>query len=271
MSNHPAPLYNPAELRAKVSKHLENLSQLTSDAARSDQMKAYLEASAKFYRYSPFNQLLIMFANPDATHVAGFRRWQTLNRYVRRGEKGIPILAPCVTKTKDESGTETKRVTFFKIAYVFDISQTEGEPLPVVEWRSPAKLAELEAALLAYCEAKGIKVTVSDNLHGAQGTSAGGQIELDPGAGTKTLIHELAHELMHHNPGERLPREIVELEAEAVAYIVASHFKIPNLASPNYLALWDADAEKISQRAARIQATAIEIISAIEPKTEVTE
>jgi hypothetical protein len=83
--------------------------------------------------------------------------------------------------------------------------------------------------------------------------------------GTKTLIHEIAHELMHR--GQELftlDRHTKEFEAEAVAYVVAMHFGLSELSCPNYLALWDADASKISARADRIRTISTQIINAVE-------
>jgi hypothetical protein len=255
-----------ADLRAKCDDRIKRLAQLTSEATRSEEMFAFLKTCAKFHHYSFNNQFLIMLANPNATQVAGYKCWLSLNRYVRKGEHGIPILAPIVIKTKlDGSDKETRQLVGFKIAHVFDISQTEGEPLATIEWTSPAKLAELEGALLAFCKIKGINVVIEE-LHGsAQGMSSGGSISLAPGAGTKTLIHEIAHELMHRN-GDKTDKHTRELEAEAVAFVVGEHFGLRDAASPNYLALWDADAEKLAKRAHRIQQTAVEIISAVEGK-----
>jgi hypothetical protein len=110
---------------------------------------------------------------------------------------------------------------------------------------------------------------LNDNI---QGSSWGGKIELNTNAGTKTLIHEIAHELMHRGDDrQNFTRKEKELEAEAVAYVVGSHFGLSDLASPNYLALWDADESKILDRIDRIRTTATDIIKSIEPQSEVSE
>jgi hypothetical protein len=257
-----------AELTARINNHLKRLAQLTDEAARSEAFKAYLQTCAKFHRYSPGNQMLISMFNPNATQVAGYKRWSSLKRYVKRGEHGIPILAPCVVKINPDQEDSPKTIPYFKIVYVFDVSQTEGEPLPEIEWRSPARLAQLDAALTAYAESLGIKVEIEDT-GSAQGYAEKGRIALNPTAGTKTLIHELTHHLLHIGAEEApLDRETREIEAEAAAYVVASHFNIPDLASPNYLALYDADEKIISARADRIRLAASQIINAVSPEED---
>jgi len=117
--------------------------------------------------------------------------------------------------------------------------------------------------MFRHAEANGIKITLRELPGNSQGISTGGEIVLSPEAGTKTLIHEIAHELMHM---EQLGKDktILELEAEAVAYVVARHFGIKDLASPNYIALHGADAEMILAHLARIQETAAIIIQDVE-------
>src|SRR5439155_3019589 len=94
----------------------------------------YLTFCSRFHRYSVANQILIWSQKPDAQMVAGFHRWLELKRYVRKGEKGIMILAPMVGRKPEEAEGEeaeaSHRSVFFKAVYVFDVSQTEGEPLP---------------------------------------------------------------------------------------------------------------------------------------------
>ena len=152
---------------------------------------------------------------------------------------------------------------------MFDIAQTGGEPLPAVpDWKSPARQAELQAKLEAFAATHGIRVSVRALAGETQGVSWGGAIELAPEAGTKTLVHELAHELLAHHEAI-LPRAVRELEAEAVAYTVARHYGIEGLRSPNYLALVDAKAEDIRARLKTIQRTAAQIIRGVDCETEV--
>ena len=113
------------------------------ESGHSEVLTAYLGAMAKFRNYSFGNIMLIARQKPDATHVAGYRTWTSLGRFVRRGEKGIFILAPMVGRrsTKDvatdarseDATTEGQRTLYgFRAVYVFDISQTEGKELPTL-------------------------------------------------------------------------------------------------------------------------------------------
>jgi len=256
-----------ADLRKQIGGHIKDLARLTDDAARSEAVKSFLDTCARFYQYSLNNQALIAYFCPHATQVAGFKKWNEFNRYVRKGEHGIPILAPCVYKVDPDQDDSPKKVTGFRVVYVFDVSQTDGEDLPELpNWKSPARLLELENRLIEFAISKDITVDRKELQGETQGSSRGGEIELAEHAGTKTLIHEIAHELLHQKSlSVLLNRGTKELEAEAVAYVVSSHFGIPDLASPNYLALFEADAEKILKRYDRISTCAAELIQAIEP------
>ena len=111
------------------------------EAGNSAALTAYLSVTARFHKYSWTNCLLIAMQRPNATRVAGFRAWLGLGRHVRKGEKGIAILAPIITKRKrdtedqqqDDSSSTAEAVGHlvgFRSAYVFDIAQTDGQDLP---------------------------------------------------------------------------------------------------------------------------------------------
>lgn len=255
-----------SQLKAQITQHIQELAQATEAARMSETMQRYLETCAKFHQYSPNNLWLILIAKPEATQVAGFCKWRELGRHVRKGEKGIPILAPLTQKTEDDDGIAQYQIRGFQVVYVFDLSQTEGEPLPEPPvWKSPEQHQELLERLFRYAEQQGIQIALRELPGDVLGVSRGGVIELSPEAGTKTLIHEIAHELMHRG-ADRLLRSpaIRELEAESVAYVVARYFGICNLNSPNYAALWGADAEAILSHMGRIRETAAEIINGLE-------
>ncbi len=250
----------PAKMRSNLNAHLERLTALVTDAEKSAAMESFLKCQARFHAYSFNNQLMILITRPNATHVAGYTTWKKLKRQVMRGEKGIPIYAPHTIQKLDE---DNKPERGFHITCVYDISQTEGEPLPEApQWKSPEKRAQLEEALKRFATSRGIEVETRDLEGETQGESKNGNILMDPAAGTSTLIHEVAHELLHH--ATRQTREAEELEAESIAFVVCAHFNMDDNASPNYLALWDADAEKIKARAKTITSTAKTIITAIE-------
>jgi hypothetical protein len=237
-------------------------------------MIAFLQSIATFYKYSLNNMWLIAFQRPDASRVAGYMDWKKKhNRQVKKGEKGIKILAPakyrrCNLSPSDPAYHPTDKdyvIKGFRTVTVFDISQTEGDELPPApNWTSSEKSKELEDKLLEFAASQDTKVEIKDNLNGAQGTSSGGKIELLPEAGTQVLIHELAHELLHKGSAKwTMTREEKELEAEAIAFVVGFTFGLDDLASPNYLALWNADADKIREKADRIRETALTIIKGV--------
>lgn len=256
-------------LTDRITIHVQELAEATDAALLREAMTRYLDTCAKFHQYSPHNIWLILLAKPDASAVAGFRKWQNLNRYVRRGEKGIPILAPIFSTVTLDDGREENRLVAFKVVYVFDVAQTDGEPLPEPpDWMSPQKDAELHQRLLDFASQKGITVQVKPLPGDTQGVSMGGKILLSPQAGTKTLIHELAHELLHQAENTPQERNLRELEAESVAYVVARHFGLDGLSSPNYIALHGANAKTILEHLERIRGAAVEIIKSIECVSE---
>jgi len=254
------------DLKQRITSHIQSLANAMDTARASLEMFRYLETCAKFHQYSTYNVFQILMTRPDATQVAGFKKWRTLGRSVRKGERGIPILAPLISTFTAEDGLEREHLVGFKIVYVFDISQTEGEPLPAPpDWKSPRKNAELQERLLRFAASRGILVEVEPLGRDIQGLSTGGRIVLDPEAGTKTLIHEIAHELLHHQVlAVPVEREVRELEAESVAYVVARHFGLEGLASPNYILLHGATKDMLYEHLERIRNTAAEIISALE-------
>ena len=259
------PKFSSADLNASIKSKIESLAKQVDVAAVSQQMQEYLEACSKFHQYSYNNILLILMSSPHATAVAGYKRWLELNRYVKRGEKGIPILAPCLYRVDpDDPDNEAKELRGFKVVYVFDISQTDGEPLPdPPDWKSPEKNQELNKKLVQFAEGIGIKVSIEKLSNGAQGVSKGGEVELDPSAGTKTLVHEIAHELMHRDKDSPRDKTIRELEAESVAFVVCSYFGLEVKTSSNYVALHGATSDLLLSHLDRIRTNGAEIVNAI--------
>jgi hypothetical protein len=254
------------DLSQKINNSIMELSKMADEARFSEKLLAYLNTCSKFYKYSANNQWLIHLFNPGATYVAGFQRWKKMSRFVMKGEHGIPILCP-VKYMEDVENDEPQRVVRgFKTGYVFDISQTTGKDLPLIpEWRSLERNDLLQNKLIHFTEGKGIVVNIEELSGDIQGLSKGGEIHLSPNAGTKTLIHELAHEMMHQGTNRTNDnKRYVELEAEAVAYVVSKHFGLQNLACPNYLALHGANAELIKDHMERIKEVSSEIIMSIE-------
>src|SRR5688572_14497803 len=111
----------------------ESLNELAAmiDQGHSERLTSLLATMARFHRYSLHNVCLIVAQRPTATRVAGFHTWRTLGRWVRKGEKGIAILAPITARRRDEADEDEQRtVVGFRAAYVFDVQQTDGAQLP---------------------------------------------------------------------------------------------------------------------------------------------
>ncbi len=247
-------------------------------AGRSESLLAYLEAAGRFHQYSFNNMMLILLQRPDATRVAGFRAWNKFNRFVRKGEQGIVVLAP-VTKvvgSRDEvqsDGSKKEvpilRVVNTKPVYVFDVSQTDGDPLPEPERHSgdPGKyLPRLEKLYRTH----GVSLAYVDSLGGADGVSRGQSVEIVaslPDAPKFTvLVHELAHEMLHRDEVRRknTDKTIRETEAEAVAFIVGSAIGLEmGKASSDYIQLYRGDTKTLVSSLHAIQDTAAKILSGI--------
>jgi hypothetical protein len=236
------------------------------DAGNSDRLKAYLAMMGRFHKYSWRNVLLIQAQRPTATRVAGFGAWRELGRQVRHGQKAIRILAPMVYRKGDDEDDET--LVGFRTACVFDVEQTDGNPL--------AQFAAVQGdprsfttRLKEYVSSKGIKLRVSDQIGSADGASAGGTILLRPGLTAaqefSTLVHEVAHEILHQDSAEKdVPRRVRELEAEAVAFVASEAIGLETReASSDYIKLYRGDKDTLLESLERIQTTAREILNAL--------
>lgn len=261
------------ELRERIGKSLDKLAKAVDDVRATYLFRRYLNFQAKFHRYSWHNTMLIATQSPDATRVAGYRTWKRLGRYVRKGEHGISILAPCRFRRVeiDDDGTEHDREgMYFRVVHVFDVSQTDGDPLPIVEvpdvdTASDALLSSLERVATK----RGIAVRYTDLQPGHYGTSKGGAIDIATGHATgqqaKTLAHELAHEALHKSNRAGLDRTVAEIEAESVAYVTCRHFGLDvEVRASRYIALWNGDSDGLRDSLERISETAREIIDDVE-------
>lgn len=249
----------------------EALAELASQLAsgRTEELARYLDTMSSFHDYSFGNCMLIARQRPTATLVAGFRSWQKLGRHVKKGEKGICILAPLVGKKDDEE--EGERAVFgFRAVHVFDVSQTEGEELPEVNQISGEPGEKLQR-LRATATGLGIALSYEEDLGGASGVSKGGSIVLlsglSPAAEFNTLAHELAHELLHRGEDRKaLSKAVRELEAEAVAYVVSKAAGLENALkqSADYIQSYDGDTERLARSLERVQKTASLLLGELE-------
>ena len=261
-------------LRQAIDDRLEQLAKAVDDVRASEMFRQYLDVQARFHRYSWHNTMLIASQKPDAERVAGFKTWQTMKRHVRKGERGIMIFAPRPWKHTeiDESGNDTERqgVTFRPV-YVFDVSQTDGEPLPEIDVPDVDTAADtLLASLGRVASKRGIAINYTSLEPGYFGVSKGGSIDIATGHATgqqsKTLAHELAHEAMHKGEKRQgLTRSAAELEAESVAYVVCKHFGLDTeVRAARYIAVWDGNAKALRESLERIATTARDIIDDVE-------
>jgi len=281
------------------------LEQGLADLFESERYIEYLTAIAKFHNYSFRNTALILNQLPTASYVAGYNAWLDLDRHVKKGEKGIKIFAPAPYKTKideiqrdsdgqimrDSDGnpvTKEKEITIpaFKVTSVYDISQTDGKPLPelgggeligTVEnyenfWAVlknispfPIELVEFEQGDTAqgYCHyGEDAKITVRNDMSEIETIAA--------------AVHEISHAKLHNYtieelallpPEEKKTRRMREVEAESVAFVVCKHFGIETGESSfPYIASWSKDKEMPELKASLslIQKTSTELITQIE-------
>jgi hypothetical protein len=255
------------DLKQITTNALDTLACLL-DEGHSAQLTALLKTMARFHQYSWDNVWLIAAQRPTATRVAGFHAWRSLGRHVRKGEKGIAILAPMLSRGDRQTDDDQPRVIIgFRATYVFDIEQTEGDPLlaPIEASGDPGvKTALLKAAIHRH----GIALDYVDDLGGALGTSAGGRIQLlrrlSPAVEFTTLAHELAHELLHRGSDRPASRETRELEAEAVAFVVGTASGLETSASSrDYIHLYGGDREALVHALDRVQRVASTIVDAL--------
>lgn len=232
----------------KARELVDKLSRDLEEFRTSEEWARHLDTVARFHGYSPRNRLLIALQNSGATYVAGYRKWQTMGRQVQKGQKAIWILAPMTGKDKDDPD---RVILFgFKAVPVFDISQTEGDPLPIVR---PEKLTGpgIPGAIdrvTAVIRSRGYSVEFDRDLGSANGVTipaqkavriAGG---MSPGQVLKTLIHELAHVDLHADDIGTLDRPAAECEAESVAYVVGQAIGLETETySLAYVAGWYGD------------------------------
>ena len=242
------------------------------EAGHSERLKEYLAAMARFRLYSWGNVMLIASHKPNATHVAGFHAWHKLGRFVKKGEKGILILAPIIRKKAENKGEtepdESSVAVGFRAAYVFDISQTDGQPLPEIGSVN-GDPREYRERLAKFVAEQGIAVEYSDEIAPARGTSSGGKITLLPGQSPTeefgTLAHEVAHEMMHRDERRSsTTKRIRETEAEAVAFVVCSAIGLETgSAAQDYIGLYGGDAKLLSESLEYVQRTSTQILNSI--------
>ena len=271
----------PASAQQLVRENVQYLIQQL-EAGKSEALTAYLDAMVHFPNYSFGNVLLIARQKPDATNVAGMWAWNQLGRRVKRGEKGIAILAPMVAKTrKDEANNNSEdsnrpSLLGFRKVYVWDELQTEGAPLPEMEKVTGEAGASLDR-LREYVIAQGITLEYNESIAPALGAAFGTIIRILPGQ-TKaeeftTLVHELAHLMLKHcERRSEITKTVRETEAEAIAFVVGKSIGLKtSTASADYIGLYHGNAALLMESLELVQQTAAIIFAALRTEEPVSQ
>lgn len=290
-------------------KRADELHQITDklekgvkDVFQSDKYKQFLNVMAKFPRYSVNNTMLIMMQRPDAQLCQSFTGWKQMGRYVKKGEKGISILAPAPYKIEreqtklddkgrpvfDADGEPVKEkvevtIRAFKVVKTFDLAQTDGKELPMI---GPNELVGsidgYPKLLQALQEVSPVPVSFELIDGGAKGyyNLENKSIVIQDGMSEvqtiKTLLHEMAHQKLHDKDtvpeAKDITRNGKEVEAESVAYVVCQHYGINTSDySFSYVAGWSEGKETPELKASldKIRQTASEFIYQIDQRMEV--
>lgn len=249
-------------------------------AGKSETLTAYLAAMARFHNYSFGNILAIARQMPTATHVAGYGTWRELGRFVKRGEKGIQILAPMIGHRRrrtdaaqdaesDGNARPAPVLIGFRVVHVFDISQTEGADLPEFDRTITGEVGAYRDRLIDFLAQQNIALEFNERIAPALGVSYGGKIALLPGQSKAeefvTLVHETAHELLHRAERRTFTTPTVrETEAESVAFVVGQAIGLEmGKASSDYIQMYNGDTRLLAESLEFIQRTAGVILGAI--------
>jgi antirestriction protein ArdC len=258
------------ELTDKINESITALCAETDAAKQDETYRAWLHTMSRFYSYSFKNWLLIYTQRPDATRVAGFQRWRSLGRFVKKGESGIRIFAPIIRKVEEEKNGTTEQVmqpVGFRSIAVFALEQTDGEPLPEINSNATEGGEELLPRLEAATALLGIQLVYKAIPGAAEGLSKGGLIEIEETLTTAArcgvIVHELAHELLHKEKRKETTRQQRELEAESVSFAVLAHYGL-HAESRFYLASYDVTPEMLTASLQTISHTAKRIINIID-------
>ena len=259
-----------------IKEITEQLEKGVKEVFTSGKYKEYLDFMCKFHNYSVNNIILIMMQNPQASLVAGYKAWQTkFKRQVRKGEKGMTILAPCPHKRTIEEDGEEKEIIWnsFRAVKVFDISQTDGDAVPEIATTLSGDVKNYEELFDRLKNASPVPVSF-EKMGSANGYfhSVENRIAIKEGMSKeqtiKTAIHEIAHAMLHCENGEEeeADRNTREVQAESVAYTVCKMLGIDSSDySFGYVAGWSKDKEvkELSESMEVIRRTATEIIDKI--------
>ena len=289
--------------KQKVQEITDKLEEGLKELFESEKYKTYLTTMSKFHNYSFNNTLLIAMQKPEATFVAGYKAWQkNFERHVNKGEKAIRILAPAPYKIKeerdkldpvtgemmfDENGMPQKEqvevtIPAFRAVSVFDVSQTDGKPIPELEAQELLSTVEgYEDFVQALMNVAPVPIGFEDIPGDSKGyfhteeKRIAVQENMSESQTLKTMVHEVAHSMLHNKEINRddlmeapaKDRNTKEVEAESVAYTVCQHFGIDTSDySFGYIVGWSSgkDMKELKSSLDIIRKTSSELITGIE-------
>ena len=269
----------------KTKSYIEELNEGVKALFSSDKYKSYLDFLSHFHSYSINNCISIFLQRPDASLVASYTDWKKRNRLVRHGEKGIKIIAPHIYEVEKTDGTTAQQIGFH-LAYTFDISQTEGEPLP----ESPCQPVDAAVAdgmsvldmlsnKVAPCP---VEFTEFEGSANGYYNSAENRIvvraSLSESMRIRCLLHEIAHawldskysaerETANKESDARVDQHTREVRAESVSYCCSKYLGLDTSCySFGYIATWSKDKtlDELKASISAITRTADQIIKDIE-------
>lgn len=297
---------NPKERLKEITDSIEAG---IKELFESDKYKSYLQTMSRFHKYSLNNTMLISMQKPDATLVAGFNKWRDgFSHYVKKGEKGIKIIAPTPYKIKEEReklDPQTKsplldasgkvqteeveiQIPMFRVVSVFDVSQTEGEPLPTLASNLTGNVEQFEVFIEAVKRTAPVPIEIKPMSEDMDGYYHIGDKSIAIREGMSEVqtisaaIHEVAHSLLHNREMEKelqaqqseskkpmkpKDRNTEEVEAESISFAVCSYYGIQTAEnSLGYIATWSKGKELAELRASleTINKTSSELISGID-------
>lgn len=272
--------------KARLKEITDSIEAGIRELFQSDKYRQYLATMSRFHRYSVNNVMLIHMQKPDATRVAGFNKWRDdFGRNVRKGEKGIKIIAPTPYKKKIEEAKldpdtklpmldadgnaimeeKTIQIPMYKVVSVFDVSQTEGKPLPELAETLTGNVQEYEVFLEALKRASPVPIRIEPMGADMDGyfSASEQRIAIREGMSqvqtVSAVVHEIAHSKLHNYqkakeqaaaeneaapPVPRKSRETEEIEAESISYAVCAYYGVETGANSfGYLASWSKDKE----------------------------
>ena len=274
--------------KERINEITDQLEAGVTEVFESDAYRTYLKCMSKFHNYSLNNTLLIALQRPDASLVAGYQAWKRDHgRQVRKGEKGIKIIAPCKYKVeleeKDDDGNQKiAEYTGFKIATVFDVAQTEGKEFPTIGVNEltgdVGDYRKLFSALTEICPVPIYTETIENGAKGYY-SDADRKIVIKSDMSQlqtiKTMIHEMAHEKLHAkehlDKDHPVDRRTKEVEAESIAYTICQHYGLDSSDySFSYIAGWSSgkDVKELKASLERIRSAADEMITGIDKALE---